>query len=158
MLIKEIMNTAVCECLEDTPLTEVYELIQSCPNRYVIVTDSPQHRVPLGIVNEHSICETLVKNRRRDRDLYAGGLMSTRIQKIAGDTEINDCAWLLTSAAEAIVVVGRKRQFLGVVDSMELRRAINEENRRAKPASIIAGMLGQAIPGSVEIPAFGWLK
>jgi predicted transcriptional regulator len=95
MLIKEIMNTAVCECPEDTPLNDVYELIQSCPNRYVVVTDSPQHRVPLGVVNEHSICELLVKNRRRDRDLYAGSLMNTRIQKISEDTDVSDCKWLL---------------------------------------------------------------
>jgi predicted transcriptional regulator len=158
MLIKEIMNTAVCECPEDTPLNEVYELIQSCPNRYVVVTDSPQHRVPLGVVNEHSICELLVKNRRRDRDLYAGSLMNTRIQKISEDTDVSDCKWLLTSAAEAIVVVSEKRQFRGVIDTIELRRAINEETTRAEPASIFAGMLGQAIPASVEIPAFGWLK
>jgi predicted transcriptional regulator len=122
------------------------------------VTDSPQHRVPLGIVNEHSICELLVKNRRRDRDLYAGSLMNTRIQKIGEDTDVSDCAWLLTSAAEAIVVVSDKRQFRGVIDTIELRRAINEETTRAESASIFAGMLGQAIPASVEIPAFGWLK
>ena len=95
MLIKEIMNTSVSECAEDTTLAEVYELIQSCPDRYVIVTDSPQHHRPLGIVNEHSICEALVKNRRRDRDLYPGSLMSTRIQKIDGDTDVNDCKWVL---------------------------------------------------------------
>jgi predicted transcriptional regulator len=119
MLIKEIMNTAVRECTEDTMLADVYELTQSCPNRYVVVTDSPQHRRPLGIVNEHSICEALVRDRRRDRDLSAGSLMSTRIQKIDGDTDVNDCKWLLTSAAEAIVVVGPKRQFLGVLDTIE---------------------------------------
>src|ERR1043165_1604467 len=127
MLIKEIMNTAVSACTEDTPLAEVYELIQSCPDRYVIVTDSPQHRVPLGVVSEHSICEALVKNRRRDRDLYAASLMSTHIQKIDGETDVNDCKWLLTSVAEVIVVVGPKRQFLGVLEPIELRRAINEE-------------------------------
>ena len=158
MLIKEIMNTAVSACTEDTPLAEVYELIQACADRYVIVTDSPQHRRPLGIVNEHSICEALVKNRRRDRDLFAGVLMSTRIQKIDGDTDINDCKWLLTSVAEAIVVVGPKRQFLGVLEPIELRRAINTESSHTNSTGVLASMLGQAIPASVEIPAFGWLK
>jgi predicted transcriptional regulator len=158
MLIKEIMNTAVSACPEDTPLAEVYEMIQSCPDHYVIVTDSPQHCVPLGVVNEHSICEALVKNRRRDRDLHAGVLMSTRIQKIDGDTDVNDCKWLLTSAAEAIVVTGKKRQYLGVLDLIKLQRAIKEEDARDEQISIIAGMLGGAIPASVEIPAFGWLK
>jgi predicted transcriptional regulator len=158
MLIKEIMNTAVSACTEDTPLAEVYELIQSCPNRYVVVTDSPQHRRPLGIVNEHSICEALVKNRRRDRDLFAGVLMSTRIQKIDGDTDVNDCKWLLTSVAEAIVVVGQRRQFLGVLEPIKLRRALDDVSSRANSASLLAGVLGQAIPASVEIPAFGFLK
>ena len=158
MLIKEIMNTAVIACTEDTPLAEVYELIQSSPDRYVIVTDSAQHRVPLGIVNEHSICDALVKNRRRDRDLLAGVLMSTHIQKIDGDTDINDCKWLLTSAAEAIVVTGEKRRFLGVLEPIDLRRAINVDRSQTNSVGVLAGMLGQAIPASVEIPAFGWLK
>lgn len=156
MLIKEIMNTSVGECTEDTPLADVYELIQSSPNRYVVVTDSPQHRRPLGVVNEHSICEALVKNRRRENS--AGAMMSTRIQKIDGDTDINDCKWLLTSAAVAIVVVGEKRQFLGVLDTIELRRTINEESSQTKSVGVLASMLGQAIPASVEIPAFGFLK
>jgi len=158
MLVKEIMNIGVNACTEDTPLAEVYDLIQACPDHYVIVTDSPQHRVPLGVVNEHSICEALVKNRRRDRDLYAGTLMNTRIQKIDGDTDISDCTWLLTSAAEAIVVTGKNRRFLGVLDTIELRRALNEDYARSEHKSMIAGMLGHAIPASVEIPAFGWLK
>jgi len=158
MLIKEIMNTGVSACTEDTPLAEVYELVQACPERYVIVTDSPQHRVPLGVVNEHSICEALVKNRRRDRDLYAGALMNTRIQKIDGDTDVSDCTWLLTSAAKVIVVTGKNRRFLGVLDTIELRRALNDDYAKSENTSIIAGMLGHAIPASVEIPAFGWLK
>ena len=158
MLIKEIMNTGVSACTEDTPLAEVYELIQACPERYAIVTDSPQHRVPLGVVNEHSICEALVKNRRRDRDISAGSFMNPLIQTIVGDTAVSDCAWLLTSAAEAIVVTGKNRRFLGVLDTIDLRCALNEEYARSEHTSIIAGMLGHAIPASVEIPAFGWLK
>jgi CBS-domain-containing membrane protein len=158
MLIKEIMNTTVSECTEDTPLAEVYELTQSGTNRYAVVTDGPLHRRPLGIVNEHSICEALVKNRLRDRDLSAGSLMSTRIQKVDGDTDINECKWLLTSAAEAIVVVGPKRQFLGVLEPIDLRHAIKADHSQTRSTSVLAGMLGQAIPASVELPAFGWLK
>ena len=55
MLIREIMDVDVTECTEDTPIGDVYELIQQSHKNYVVVIDSSQHRVPIGIVNEHSI-------------------------------------------------------------------------------------------------------
>jgi len=157
MLIKEIMNTAVCECTEDTTLAEVYELIQSCPNRFVVVLDSIQHRVPLGIVNEHSICETLVRNRRRDKQLFAGALMSPRVKKVLEDTNVRDCFDVLSGGYEAILVINAKRQFRGVVDIAALREA-HQRNVRTAKVLPWADVVGQAIPASVEIPAFGWLK
>ena len=37
MLIKEIMDTNVDECTEDTPLNEVYELIQQSSKNYSLI-------------------------------------------------------------------------------------------------------------------------
>jgi len=157
MLIKEIMNTSVCECTEDTTLAEAYELIQRCPNRFAVVLDSNMHRVPLGIVNEHSICEALVRDRRRDKQLFAGALMSTRVKKVLEDTDVRDCADLLSGGADAILVISAKRQFRGVVDLAMLSEAHKESLKAEKPRPW-ADLIGQAIPASVEIPAFGWLK
>lgn len=157
MLIKEVMNTAVCECTEDTTLAEVYELIQTCPKRFAVVLDSNHHRVPLGIVNEHSICETLVGNRRRDKQLYAGSLMSTRVKKVLEDTDVRECGDLLLSSPDAILVINAKRQFRAVVDLVALREAQNASVKAVTPLRL-ADVVAQAIPASVEIPAFGWLK
>jgi len=158
MLIKEIMNTDVCECTEDTPLIEVYELVQSTPNGYAVVVDSPQHRVPIGIVNEHSICESIVKNAQKSRTMDAGSVMSSHIQRIHENTEIEDCKDVLSKPADAIVVVNDRRQFRGVVDSLELQSAVRREARTRTARSTFSEILGHTIPGSVEIPAFGWLK
>src|SRR5690349_589561 len=101
MFIREIMDTEVTECTEDTPLAEVYELIQSCPKNFVVVIDSSQHRVPIGIVNEHSICENLVKNSRRTKGLYAGSVMSSRIRRVCEDEQVENCRDLIATDADA---------------------------------------------------------
>jgi predicted transcriptional regulator len=158
MLIKEIMKTGVCECTEDASLAEVYELITSSPESFVVVVESSQHRVPLGIVNEHTLCENLVKRFRRDRDLYAENLMSSNIEKISENADVRDCSQLLNKEADVFVVVNEKRQFRGVVDAAELERAIAAVGRKERSSSIAASIMGHAIPASVEIPAFEWLK
>jgi predicted transcriptional regulator len=157
MLIKEIMNTCVSECTEDAPLAEVYELVQSSPNGYAVVIDSPLHRVPIGIINEHTICASVVKKAQRSTSTDAGSVMSSRIQRIHENTEIEDCKDLLAKVADAIVVVNDRRQFRGVVDSLELEAAVRRETRK-QARSTFSEILGKAIPASVEIPAFGWLK
>jgi predicted transcriptional regulator len=158
MLIKEIMNTDVCECTEDTPLAEVYELVQSTQIGYAVIVDSPHHRVPIGIVNEHSICESIVKKPLKSKKTDAGSVMSPRIQRIHENTEIEDCKDLLTNAADAIVVVNDRRQFCGVVDTLELESAVRREARTRAARMTFSEIIGNAIPAAVEIPAFGWLK
>lgn len=158
MLIREIMDTEVTECTEDTPLAEVYELIQSCPKNFVVVIDSSQHRVPIGIVNEHSICENLVKNSRRTKGLYAGSVMSSRIRRVCEDEQVENCRDLIATDADAITVVNERRQFRGVLEPVTIRESINRQAAAQSTSSFISGILGQAIPATAEIPAFGWLK
>jgi predicted transcriptional regulator len=158
MLIKEIMNTSVSECTEDTPLADVYELIQSTANGYAVVIDSTQHRVPIGIVNEHSICENIVKNAPRTKSLDAGSVMSTHIQRVNENTDISDCKDLLTKISAAVIVVNERRRFCGVVDSLELEQNVRREARVQASRQVSSGFFGKAVPASVEIPAFGWLK
>ncbi|HEY2866318.1 MAG TPA: CBS domain-containing protein [Pyrinomonadaceae bacterium] len=158
MLISEIMNSDVNVCTEDTPLKDVYELIQSSIEGFVVVLDSFQHRVPIGIVNEHSICESVVGRQRPTRSLDAGAVLDSNIKRLCHNVEVTECESVLDRGADAILVVNERRQFLGAVDPEELERAARAAARRYHIPTIFAGVAGQQIPAAVEIPAFGWLK
>ena len=158
MLISEITNADVIVCTEDTPVKDVYELLKSSRNGYVVVLDSMQHRVPIGIVNEHSICESVVGRERPARTLDAGALLSPHIKRLCRNVEITECEGVLDSHADAIVVVDERRRFMGAVDRERLEESIRATSRPYRTPSIFAGVTGQQIPAAVEIPAFGWLK
>jgi predicted transcriptional regulator len=157
MLIKEIIDTEVTECTEDTPLADVYQLIQECRKHFVVVIDSSQHRVPIGIVNEHSICENLIRHSRNTKGLYAGSVMSPRIKRVCENEEVENCRDLVATDSDAIVVVNERRQFKGVLEPESIREGLEQEAAMAH-GSFFSGVLDHAIPGKVEIPAFGWLK
>jgi len=158
MLIREIMDTAVTECTEDTVLADVYELIQKGQKDYVVVIDSSQHRVPIGIVNEHSICENLIRQSRNSKRLYAGSVMSSKIKRICEDEEVENCRDLIATDADAIVVVSDCRQFMGTLEPAAIRESLDRQAAALARGSFFSGVLDRSIPGRVEIPAFGWLK
>ena len=158
MLISEIMNNDVVVCTEDTPLKDVYELIKSSSDGFVVVIDSVQHRVPIGVVNEHSICESVVGRQRPTKTLDAGAVLNTNIKRLCRNIEITECEGVIDRNADAILVVDERRQFLGAVDPDELARSVRAATRHYHTPTIFAGVTGQQIPAAVEIPAFGWLK
>ena len=158
MLISEITNADVIVCTEDTPVKDVYELLKSSRNSYVVVLDSMQHRVPIGIVNEHSIRESVVGRQRPTRTLDAGAVLSPNIKRLCRNVEIAECDGVLDHDADAILVVDERRQFMGAVDPAELEESLRAASLHYHTPSIFAGVTGQQIPAAVEIPAFGWLK
>lgn len=158
MLISEIMNGDVAVCTEDTPLKDVYELIKSSREGFVVVIDSTQHRVPIGIVNEHSICESVVGRQRPTKSLDAGAVLSTNIKRLCRNVDVVECEVVLDRGADAILVVDERRQFLGTVDPQQLAESARAALRHYPKPTIFAGVTGQQIPAAVEIPAFGWLK
>ena len=159
MLIKDIAANCVSECTEDTPLAEVYDLIQNCEHGYVVVVDSTSHRVPIGIVNEPSICRQVITKARHPRSLTAGDVMNSRIRRVPESTAIEACESMLESAgSEPILVINEKRQFSGIVDRGQLARALSSSKRSSPAATEDFGSLGaMRTPARVEIPAFGWV-
>ena len=155
MLIKEIMDIGVAECTEDTLLPDVYDLIQTSPAGYVVVMDSLKHRVPIGIIDEHTICECLIKRSRSARVTDAGSILNTNIKRVSENAEITECGGLLTKLADALLVVDERRRFVGTVDSRQLAQAIAKVNSRRRTFTEV---ISQHVPAAVEIPAFGWLK
>src|SRR5215813_15290538 len=103
MLIKEIVDIGVAECTEDTSLRDVYDLIQTSSKGYVVVIDSVKHRVPIGIVDEHSICENLIKRSKAARGLDAGSVLNTNIKLISEDADVVECDGLLDESVDAIL-------------------------------------------------------
>ena len=156
MLMREIMVVGAAECTEDTPLKDVYELIRNSPSQSVVVLDSSQHRVPLGIVTEHSICESMILCSRTPRSLDAGSVMNTNIRRVCDTTPIVECDELIDS--DVIFVVDKRRQFLGMADREELTLSINRERAHYYTPTVFSGLGGKRMPPAVEIPAFGWLK
>jgi CBS-domain-containing membrane protein len=153
MQIRDVVTTCVAECTEDTSLTEVYELLQKCEHGFVVVLDSPTHRVPLGIVTEHTICENLISRGRRPKELQAGSVMNTRVRRVPAATPVASCTEMLRSAvSDPILVVDEKRQFCGLVS----REAIAAAARSVAASPVFTP--AAALPARTEIPAFGWLS
>ena len=140
MLINEIMHGNTVQCTEDTALPEVYEMLQSSPARFIVVVDSKQHRVPIGIVSEHSICESLVRSRRATTRLDAGDVMSSFIARVTEYATVDECGRLLSERLDAILVTDERRRFKGVVEQEDLRVAFAGSQQRPAPA-IISGMI-----------------
>jgi hypothetical protein len=68
-------------------LEEVYELIQKCEHKLVVVVDSNAHRVPIGVA-----ASTRIVNRSSPRPksatLSAGSIMDARIRKVSDDQSL----------------------------------------------------------------------
>jgi len=160
MFIRDIMNNSIAECTEDASLPEVYDLIQGCEHGYVVVLDSASHRVPIGIVTEHSICQHVIARGRNPKTLNAGNVMNSRIRRVTENTNIESCEGIVEdSDSEPILVTDDKRQFSGVVDKAKLANAVCSLKRRlADPNSQFGSLIQSKSPARVEIPAFGWVS
>lgn len=116
MFVREIMSTHVAQCTEDQSLRKIYEMIQESENDFVVVVDSLAHRVPIGIINEHSICEQVVGCGRNPRDLAAANVMESRITKIEDSATVESCLEFIDAKyLFPIIVLDRKRQLCGVL-------------------------------------------
>ena len=152
MLVSEIMSNC-SECTEDTPVERVYELIQKSDQGFVVVIDSESHRVPLGVVSEHSICAQIVGKGRKLRGLTAGNVIDSRIKKVPESTQAAVCREHLNGSAKAVLVVDQKGGLRGLlppaalssIPSAEAQQATQDLNLKKSSAII-------------EIPAFGWVQ
>ena len=116
MLVGDIMSKCEAECTEDMPLQNVYELIQNCGQGFAVVVDSEVHRVQIGLVTEHSICKQVVGRGRNVKELAAGNVLDSRVPRIEVDAPVTDCGPLFADGRNKVVlVVNRKREFLGLV-------------------------------------------
>jgi CBS domain-containing protein len=160
MFIKNLATDTVAECTEDTRLAEVYELLQKNSHGYVVVLDSTTHRVPIGVVDEHSICKNVITRPGNPKTLTAGDVMNSRIRRVNDTTPVEACRTMLEGLKdEPILVTDEKRQFLGILD----RRGLEAELSRTKIETSntnaeFGGLASAKTPARVEIPAFGWIS
>ena len=154
MIIKDIMKGGVAECTEDTALADVYDLIQDCDHGYVVILDSTTHRVPIGVVDEHSICQHIVAPGRNPKGLSAGSVMSSRIRRVSENTDVTTCRGLVeTAGSEPILVTDEKRQFTGIVERSKLAAAIYTASKElGNPTAEFANLIPTSTPARVEFP------
>ncbi|MEO8648967.1 MAG: hypothetical protein ABI539_07360 [Acidobacteriota bacterium] len=157
MFLSEFIMTDAPECSEDTDLTRVYEMIQLSPFGFVVVIDSEVHRVPIGIVSEHSICEHLLVRGRSLRGLAAGNVMDQRTKKVVYSATIEETAALLgDEQPRVILVMDDKRRFCGIVDPAAVLNAAHSRDVIEDLGTFQPRSQSTRLPGG-EIPAFGWM-
>ena len=149
MRVSEIMSRCVTVCTEDTGLEEVYELIQKCEHKLVVVVDSNAHRVPIGVASEHTICEQIIARGRNPRTLSAGSIMDARIRKVSDDQPLESIDATDLDELTAIVVVNSDRQISGLI-SKSAMTSIMKTSNQATPV--------RSSRRVSEIPAFGWIQ
>ena len=157
MFISDIMSTCVAECTEDLRLEAVYELIQQCDHRLVVVIDSLAHRVPIGVVTERSICEQIIGRGRNPRNLLAGSVMDTRIKKVR-ENEMVETVHANDADLTAIVVVDDNRRICGLVSREQLKNLSPVAGPSYTAASVPSRPAGPSSRRTSEIPAFGWIQ
>lgn len=143
MLVREITKRCTAECTEDTPLELVYNNLKQQDDGFVVVVDTRAHRIPIGIINEHSICEQLVGRRRDSRGLLAGNVMDPRISTILADSYAEDCYLIpeFTKDNFPIFVVDSNRRLCGILDKKRVPRpkVLNNERRRRRAGNSFGG-------------------
>jgi CBS domain-containing protein len=157
MLISDLMNSSFPECTEDTPLKETYELIHKGGRGFVVVLDSSKHRVPIGVVNEHTICEQLINRSRDRRSLDAGSVMSTNIIRAIESMPVEKYGLAVERRPDAVVAVNDRRQLTGVIDVDELI-ANCMSARSASVTEMVDPVIGHRASSRAEIPAIGAFK
>ena len=156
MLIGDIVRECAAQCTEDTPVEKVYELIQTSPWGFAVVLDSSTHRVPLGIVSEHSLCEQVFGKDRNPRGLMAGSVIDPRIKKIDESTPLGVCRGMLAGGRHwtAVLAVDGKGAFRGVVPLDVLKTIpISAFSKSGISPAVVA-----ATPAASEIPSLGWIQ
>jgi len=157
MRVSEIMSRCVTVCTEDAGLEEVYELINKCDHKLVVIVDSNAHRVPIGVASEHSICEQIIGRGRNPRTLAAGSIMDSRVRKLSEDQRLENIDSKELNELTAIVVVNNDREIIGLVSKESIKRfaPIVERNRAVTVTVNSAPVTTRRIS---EIPAFGWIQ
>ncbi len=146
MFIKDIMNCSAVVCTEDTPLPQVYQMMQESNCDYVTVVESHAHRTPIGIITEHDICLQIVGRGRDPRGLTAANVMNTNIVKALYTVSLTDCSEMMSvSQAKRAFVVDENGMFCGTLSHFDIEttktrqhledlasRAISKENYTSK--------------------------
>ena len=158
MSISKIMSKCVAECTEDASLEEVYQLIRKCKHGLVVVVDSEAHRVPIGVVNERSICEQLIVRGRNPRGLTAGSVMDSRIKTIRDSEAAISIAHDEAQSLTALVVTNERRQVCGIVPKEKISQIPGTVAATNSPGAIYVNMSVRHSPATSEIPAFGWIQ
>jgi CBS domain-containing protein len=122
----------------------------------VVVIDSLAHRVPIGVVTEHSMCEQIIGRGRNPKGLKAGSVIDSRIRKVLITDPVERIIEARQDDIAAMVVVDENRRIRGLISNEKIKNlapASKESFTSAVPETIRQGS-GR----TSEIPAFGWIQ
>lgn len=135
MLVREIMSTCIAECTEATPLARVYEVMKNCGHGVVVVVESKYHKIPIGVVTEHTICEHVVGRQRDPHGLLAANVMSSKIVKVLDSSSVSLCPAITDyDYAVPLIVVDSDRNLCGLLSKDVIRLARAEQVIHHEPA------------------------
>jgi predicted transcriptional regulator len=127
MVVGELQIFFPPECTEDTPLETVYDMLQSSENGLIVVIDGRAHRVPIGIITEHSICEQIIRRRRDPRGLTAANVLNCKFSKVGIDDDVRGYAGQFNGSNEPVVVVDSDRRYYGLIRPREFAFNVGAE-------------------------------
>ncbi len=115
------METNIAVCTEETPIETVYAEMMKSHGTCAAVIENRAHRIPIGMVTEHLICEQIIGRRRNPRGMTAANVMSSNIIKVYDTSDITSCP-ADTGGAGNILVVNDAGELCGVLPADLLRR------------------------------------
>ena len=128
MFVKDIMSRNSIVCTEDTPLAEVYQIMQETGCDYAAVVESRAHRTPIGIITEHDICFQIIAKGRDPRGLTAANVMNTNVVKALYTASLTDCSEMMSiNQAKRAFIVDENGMFCGTLSNFDIETNQNKQ-------------------------------
>lgn len=104
MFVRDLIDRSPAVCTEDFSVEQLYKLMQEKKQDHVVVIDSKAHKIPIGVVTEHEICDQVVGRGRSPRGMTAANVMNTDFIKADLSSSLADCRREMADGRRVIVV------------------------------------------------------
>ena len=123
MKIKELMTETPECCTPDTGLQEVAQMMVDCDCGCIPVVDSPNSKMPIGMITDRDITCRVVAQGKNPLDLTARDAMTSSVVSVTPETPLKDCLDLMEeSQVRRIAVVDERGALCGIVAQADIAR------------------------------------
>jgi CBS domain-containing protein len=125
MKVRDIMTANPSCCMPDSSLQEAAKLMRD--NDCGCVPVCEDGKKPVGVITDRDVTCRVVAEGRDPRQLKAKDIMSTPIQAVSPDTDVDQCAALMEqNRIRRVVVVENGGACCGMVAQADLARHLSE--------------------------------